>query len=163
MPTGNALIMKRRLILLGVALVLEISVTTCAATASNSHWPKVKGFQESFHFNDVDKAELGLTIKSMADKPLYALTCHSGSFNDDSRFDYSGLITCRLHSLYSKEVVSTLLTETMKQTSDWENRGRFLVKQLLPGCAKYPNWGSKRTFHLRGMELVLSVDDELFS
>lgn len=155
--------MMGRLILLGIVLVLEMSVTSCAVAASNNHWPKVEGFQESFHFNDVDKAGLSLIIKSVTNKPLYALTCHSGSFNDDSEFDYSGLIACRLSSLYSKEVVSTLLTETMKQTSDWGNRGRFLVKHLLPGCAKYPNWGSKRTFYLRSMELVLSIDDESFA
>lgn len=155
--------MMVRITVLGIAFALVMSVAECTVAASHGHWPAVKGLQKSFHFNDVDKAALNLTINSVSGKPLYALTCHSGSYNDDSDFDYSGLIACKLSSLYSKETVSTLLTETMKQTSDWENRGRFLVKHLLPGCGQYPDWGSKRTFYLRGMKLVLSIDDEVFT
>ena len=155
--------MLGRVVLLGIALTLAISVSSCGGAAPNKQWPEVKGFQKSFHFNDVDNAWLNLVIKSTMGKPLYVLTCHSGSFNNDSDFNYSGLIACRLSSLYSKETVSTLLTETVKQASDWENRGRFLIKHLLPGCAHYPDWGSKRTFYLRNMKLVLSIDDESFT
>lgn len=139
---------------------IGLLVASCASAAAN--WPKVQPFHEMFHFANVDQASAEITLRSAKGEPLYSLDCHSGSF-DSSDFDYSGLLACRLVSLYSKERVSTLLTETVNQTSDWENRGRFLVKHLLPGCASYPDWGRSRTFYLRGMKLVLSIDKETFN
>ena len=82
---------------------------------------------ETYHFGNVSRAGFDLTLKSAkVDLALYTLSCHSGDFEDASGFNYSGLLACRLASLYSKESVSTLLTATLKQSTDWHNRGRFM-------------------------------------
>jgi hypothetical protein len=136
--------------------------TIRASETLSGPWPEVQEIHKTFYFDDTDKAGFDVTIKDQAGAGVYALKCHSGLYEGDPDFDYSGLFACRLASLYSKERVSTLLTETTDQPSDWENRGRYLASHLRPGCADYPEWGRTRTFRLRGMKLTLSVRDEKF-
>ena len=145
-----------------ICTAFGLIVAGAANAAPGQNWPEVQPFHKTFHFDDVDKAGFDITLKGSGGEALYSLSCHSGSFDEDSEFNYSGLLACRLASLYSKEKVSTLLTETPNQSSDWENRGRFLVKHILPGCAEYPEWGRTRNFYLRDMKLTLSIKGEDF-
>ena len=126
---------------------------------SVAQWPKVQPIHEHFEFGDIDKAGFDLDLKSAdaGHKPLYVLNCHSGVYEADSGFDYSGLFDCRLVSLYSKEMVSSLLTDTPDQIADWHDRGRFLVAHLRKGCATYSDWGQRRGFRLRGMDIVITI------
>ncbi len=131
----------------------------CQFSYGAGQWPVARKFDRTYHIDDVNKGGFDVDLRGSRGKPIYKLSCHSGEYEDDSGFNYSGLFQCRLSSLYSKEKVSTLLTETVHQSTDWQNRGRFLAEHLRPGCAQYPEWGDTRTFRLRGMKLTLSVRD----
>lgn len=147
-----------------IVYALAIASTLLASLPSHSteRWPQVQNLQKAYNFDDVAGAGFDLPLTDRDGRQLYSLRCHSGLYEADSGFDYSGLLDCRLVSLYSKEVVSTLLTETLKQTTDWTNRGRFLTAHLRTGCATYPDWGQRRKFRLRGMDIDISLSDVKF-
>ncbi len=135
-----------------------------AASSPVTHatqWPKVEEVHKSYIFSNVANAgfDLELRERNGERRAVYMLKCHSGVYEADSDFNYSGLIDCRLVSLYSKEAVSSLLSETAKQTSDWHDRGRFLATHLRKGCAAYPDWGQRRTFRLRGMKITIEISN----
>jgi hypothetical protein len=52
---------------------------------------------------------------------------------------------------------STLLTEDINQSRDWESRARFFSADLQGECASIPEFGSIRDFRLRGMMVTLQV------
>jgi hypothetical protein len=136
-----------------------------AMSAAKHIWPIVQGLQETYNFNDPATASLKLIIKEdRSDRPLYVLECHSGLYEGGSDPDFfSGLFDCQLSSLYSTDSVSTLFSETKHQLADWDNRGRFMSDQLLPGCASYPDYGQRRTFRLRGMVITIALSDITFA
>lgn len=137
---------------------------SCISAPSRERWPDVQDVNTSYQIDDPPHASFDLTIRGrFGDSPIYMLTCHSGDLDDPTDFNYSGFLECRLASLYSRDTVGTLLTETMNQTTDWQNRGRFMKWHLLPGCAEYPDWGRIRTFELRGMDLTIALSDFRFS
>lgn len=146
----------KRLSPIVAASIFVFAVSSCDASAA---WPVIQKFNGIYHFVSVAKAGVDIPIKDKSGKPVYMLKCHSGLYDKDPDFDYSGLLDCRLISLYSKEKVSTLFTETQNQQNDWENRGRFLAEHLRSGCAEYPDWGSRRSFYVRGMKIILFIYD----
>lgn len=143
----------------GVAAI--VLVLASPLSDSMEHWPQVQPIKEHYNVTDEGNAGFNLLLLGKGDnhRPLYALKCHSGLYEADKDFNYSGLLDCRLVSLYSKEAVSSLLTDTAKQTSDWHDRGRFLSAHLRQGCATYPDWGGRRSFRLRGMDIVIDVSN----
>jgi hypothetical protein len=42
------------------------------------------------------------------------------------------------------------------------NRGRFLAEHLSASCAAYPDWGSRRRFRFRDMELTIAITQVKF-
>jgi hypothetical protein len=126
---------------------------------ATDQWPEVRSVQEKRIFDDVDKAALDLKIVGRDGRPLYRLECHSGLYEGDAKFNYSGVFDCRLTSLYSLEAVSTLLTDDPHQPNDWSDRGRFLAEHLRRGCIEYPDWGGTRVFRLRGMRLSIEISN----
>ena len=124
-------------------------------------WPVVKQLQKRFLFEDASNATVKFDIVGIDGKPLYTIECHTFNYYDPD-FDYSGDFECRLKSLYSKEVYSTLFTDNPKQSRDWQSRGRFLVQEIVGKCADYPEYGRVRHFMLRGMEITLAIRNPKF-
>ncbi len=143
----------------GTASILAIVVLGSSPVLAAEPWPQVQVVHEKYSFNDVAKAGFDLPLTGRDHRPLYLLKCHSGLYEADSEFDYSGLLDCRLVSLYSKETVSSLLTDTAKQPTDWLNRGRFLTEHLRKGCETNPDWGKQRDFRLRGMDIEIAISN----
>lgn len=150
---------------LTVLITICLAVTTSTAmSGAHQVWPVVQNLHETYAFADPGTAGLQIIIKEdYTDRPLYALECHSGLYEGGSNPDFfSGLFDCQLSSLYSTDTVSTLFSETTHQLADWDNRGRFMSDQLLPGCATYPDYGQQRTFRLRGMVITIALSDITF-
>lgn len=126
-------------------------------------YPAVSPLRRTFDVPDVAKANLMLVIKSRVGKPLYKLQCHSAGYTGDHDFDYSGDFECRLSSAAQRDEYSTLLTEDAHQSRDWESRGRFFSSDLRGACALIPEFGARRGFRLRGMDLTLEVTDPRFT
>jgi hypothetical protein len=147
-----------------IILILIIAFTAAPLSATTAKWAKVQEISKIYNFDNPITANVELTLREEnTDRPLYKLECHSGLYTGADADFYSGLLDCRLTSLYAKDPVSTLFSETIDQTTDWENRGRFLSDHLRPGCAAYPEWGQSRTFRLRGMNIVISLSNVKFN
>jgi hypothetical protein len=127
------------------------------------NWPEIADTSKTVHVSSADSPQAGLelVVTGVDGKALYSIKCHSGNYGDDP--GYSGLMQCYLISLYSKESVGNLLTETYGQVSDWTNRGRFLDNHLVSPCSEYPEWGRTRHFRLRHMEITLEMSDLQFA
>lgn len=118
----------------------------------------------SFDVQDVKKANIVTYINSAEGKALYKLQCHSAGYVGDPDFDYSGDFECRLSIVdNNNNTYSTLLTENLNQTRDWESRARFFATDLRGACAHVPQFGTKRSFELRGMTLTLHITHATFT
>ncbi len=125
---------------------------------SQQPWPTVAPLTQAVHFVDREKQEAKMEVVGIDGKPLYLLECHLNAYDyDDPNFDYSGDFECRMISLYSNNIYSTLLTEDANQSRDWQSRGRFLLSELVGKCGDYPEYGKIRHFRLRGMNLTLEI------
>lgn len=151
--------MRKSIIVFLILLIeLNIGVTSIAGPESKRSWPVINPVKKSFHF--IDHREMGaeLIIVGIDGTPLYLLECYLNAYDhEDRNFNYSGSFECRLTSLYSKERYSTLLTDQINQTRDWQSRGRFLLEELTGKCSEYPEYGRVRHFRLRGMNLTLEI------
>lgn len=136
-------------------------IAGCCAAAQP--YPTVRPMKLKFYVHDVKKANVVAYIKSTNDKALYKLQCHSAGYIGDPYFDYSGDFECRLSLVGRKNIYSTLLTEDINQTRDWESRGRFFASDLRGACAHIPQFGANRSFELRGMTLTLHITDSVFT
>jgi hypothetical protein len=130
--------------------------------ASAQSYPTPAKIEKMFSVSDVRKANISLHIKARDGRDLYTLQCHSAGYAGDSGFDYSGDFECRLILSNGQNMYSTLLTEDLDQSRDWESRGRFFAASLKGECAKVPEFGAVRNFKLRGMGLTLRISDPMF-
>jgi hypothetical protein len=119
--------------------------------------------EKLFDVPDVSKADVFLRLESNEGKNLYTLQCHSAGYMGDPDFEYSGDLECRLSLSDHHETYSTLLTEDLQQSRDWESRGRFFAANLRGACARIPEFGAVRSFRLRGMKLTLRIINPMFS
>jgi hypothetical protein len=131
-------------------------------SASAQSYPAPAAIKKTFDVSDVSKADVSMHIKAYDGRDLYTLQCHSTGYEGDSSFDYSGDFECRLILSNGQNTYSTLLTEDLKQSRDWESRGRFFAASLRGECAKVPEFGAVRSFELRGMRLKLRISDPKF-
>ena len=125
-------------------------------------YPVPVSISRIFDVPDVNAAAVSLHVKSRDGKDLYKLQCHASGYMGDSTFDYSGYFECRLILSDGQNTYSTLLTEDLDQSRDWESRGRFFAASLKGECAKIPEFGAVRSFTLRGMRLTLRILDPTF-
>jgi hypothetical protein len=137
-----------------VVIFLFFLTSLCANAQS---YPAPAPIKRVFTVPDVSKANILLPIKARGGSDLYKLECHSAGYEGDSSFDYSGDFECRLILSNGQNTYSTLLTEDLEQSRDWESRGRFFATSLKGECAKVPEFGAVRNFTLRGMRLTLRI------
>ncbi len=133
-----------------------------AVGASAQSYPTPAPIRKTFDVSDVNKAAVSLHIKAKDGRDLYSLKCHSAGYEGDPGFDYSGDFECRLILADGRNTYSTLLTEDLDQSRDWESRGRFFAPSLVGKCANIPEFGAVRNFELRGMRLTLRIFDPAF-
>lgn len=149
--------------LLLMIYLIQFCIHTTVCEAQQKIWPQITPVNRIYHFDSAKNAYIDLYIFSINGEKLYNLKCHNYLYEDDPDFDYSGEFECRMVSLYSKETVSTLLTENPMQSADWDSRARFFSFQLSGDCGKYPDYGLARNFRLRGMSINLKMSNISFT
>jgi len=126
-------------------------------------YPAVKPLRRTFSIHNVPTANASVDIETVEGALLYHLQCHSADYTGDPDFNYSGDFECRLSLIRQPNSYSTLLTEDVHQSRDWESRGRFFAAQLKGACASIPEFGANRSFKLRGMDLDLRITAPTFT
>lgn len=144
-------------------LVLLCPLSVLCSSQQSKEWPRVQAITKVFEFSDSRNAELTLDLFGTDKRVLYRLECHNWTYDKDPDFDYSGDFECRLSPRYETTAYSTLFTEEVNQTRDWESRARFLVPELKGRCGEWPEFGRIRTFRLRGMQIRLELTEMKFS
>src|SRR5437870_2825952 len=162
-PKGNAMpssVGRREM--RAIAGVLLMSFSPVAAIAS---FPEVVPLDARFTFQRPEQANLkvGILITGTGGtEDGYTLECHTwrqSERNTRSDFDYSGDFECRLLAVNGDNPIPTLLGHEIPMVRDWDSRGRFLAEQLVGKCGEHPDYGRTRTFKLRGMRLILTIQD----
>ena len=69
--------------------------------------------------------------------------------------DTSGVFQCFLFD--DQRAPGRNLLAPVDAVRSWDNRGRFLAKHLLPGCAEMPDWGARREFVVDGVRLEIAL------
>ncbi len=146
---------------------LRVSFVMCvwsiaALSLSAQSYLVPKATEKIFDVPDVTKANVVMHLETKDGKSLYTLQCHAMGYTGDPDFEYSGDFECRLSQFDHRSTYSTLLTEDLQQSRDWESRGRFFAADLRGACAQVPEFGASRSFRLRGMKLTLKVLDPSF-
>ena len=143
-------------------LAVMVFCLLVSVNASAQSYPAPAIITKNLYISDVSKANISLNIKARDGRGLYTLQCHSSGYEGDSSFDYSGDFECRLILANGRNTYSTLLTEDLDQSRDWESRGRFFAASLKGECATIPEFGTVRSFKLRGLRLTLRISDPMF-
>jgi hypothetical protein len=140
--------------------LVSLLVTSATVSIGAQNWPDVAPTHAEFRFSSGESAALAMELFGrQISRPLYKLTCHTLSFDDDKDFDYSGAFECKLLPTEEKTGYSTLLADMVGPTRDWQSRARFLVPELSGASADFPDYGRTRTFLLRGMRITLTMSN----
>jgi hypothetical protein len=143
-------------------MILTLTMTLLAMSPAAAGWPPVRPLTKEYRFSDGQSATIDQPIVGSQGAPLYRLICRTWSTTEsNNEFDYSGDFECRLVAVPALDWRDgwNLLSDEPRPSRDWEHRGRFLVQEFQGECLRYPGYGARRAFHLRGMELVLSLSD----
>jgi hypothetical protein len=130
-----------------VTLLALVSVPTMAAP-----WPAVQPMERTFQIDAGSPVSITVPIQTRAGSTAYILSCSSG---DGPSPDDIGSFLCALNEPGHENNESTLLAED--ESPPWHSRGQFHMAELVGECATYPEYGTRRSFRLRGMHLALMV------
>jgi len=143
--------------------IASMMICACSFAQNANHYLSIKPVTKVFVVDNVESANVHLTIATAAGAPAYVLQCHAASYSQDRDFAYSGEFECRLSSVNMADQYSTLFTEDDHQSRDWESRARFFARSLTGACADIPDFGARRSFRLRNMQITLQVSNALLA
>jgi hypothetical protein len=150
---------------LGAAvLMLLAGVSALVSTAQNTQrtWPSVQLLEQSFTISDPHKAVVRTFVRDQNNAPIYLFVCRTGDDESVANVNYAGDLDCRLMTAELGEVEQNLLVEAPNLAA-WYSRGRMFASELEGDCARDPEYGRVRNFHLRGLHLVITFEDVVFS
>jgi len=117
----------------------------------------IVNIKKVFHIINNNKAQIDIVITNNESEPIYKILCRPDDY-EDSDFDYTGLLQCRMISMLKRpNSVDTDLLSQPDATRDWLSRGLFDIRQLTGNCKDDTDFGSVRTFNLRGMSITFSL------
>jgi len=123
-------------------------------------WPRVQSLTARFPIDlRVDKIVIDLPlVASDGGQVIYTFACRGGheSYLDKLRDNWVGPLMC---TLAEGEEASdgSLLSED--HSAAWFSRGQFRRSELVGECGRYPEFGVRRSFRLRGFRLHLNAED----
>jgi hypothetical protein len=124
-----------------------------------SQWPHVRPVTARFTVDlRAEKVNIDLPIKDHAGKTLYHFACRgvSETYLDSLPGNWVGPLMCTLaDGAQAKE--DSLLSED--GSAAWHSRGQFRGEDVVGACARYPEFGTHRSFRLREFRLNLAVQD----
>jgi hypothetical protein len=154
--------MTRRSMAVAFVLTAAFGATTTSLVVGQT-WPVVRPMDQTFAFQDPDRAVVKTFVLDASGRQLYLFVCRTG---DDAagppNVIYAGALDCRLMEARGGEREVNLLLET-RGVAAWYSRGHMFPYELMGDCAVDPEYGLIRDFRVRGMKLVLSFEDVQFT
>ncbi|HUQ98111.1 MAG TPA: hypothetical protein VM166_01575 [Gemmatimonadaceae bacterium] len=151
------------LVAVGAVIVftaLSLSVSTAQGRVRT--WPDVRSLEQAFTISDPSKAVVRTLVRDQKNAPIYLFVCRTGDDESVANVNYAGDLDCRLMPAELGEVEQNLLVEAPNLAA-WYSRGRMFASELEGDCARYPEYGRVRNFRLRGLHLVMTFEDVVFS
>lgn len=143
--------------LVRVLLIVLLSThSSSQAVTKPAHWPAVQPINRTYRFRDASTAKLSLQIRDTRGAALYLLRCA----NTDLEYDWAevmpGDFACWIRSINKSGALGPVSLLDPSNEDDMTCRACVWLWNLTGDCAKYPDWGSKRDFRLRGMKISIS-------
>lgn len=146
-----------------VAIILSTSACFSKSVGHNFQWPEITEIDQSFEASlSRNGFQHHIDIMSETGQKLYKLSCYSG---DDSDQDKWSSITpvipiadlsCVMFGEQQNRPWQSLLSQAGDQR-DYQSRGFFWKSQITGKCGTYLEYGRKRNFQLRGLELSIAL------
>lgn len=133
--------------------------------AQTNPWPILQSITEEFVMNLRDPRTLvTMDLRDLVGKSQYQLVCFSGDDTADLQlpYSYTGGLRCGLAStgtLVAEILVEGSLLLAEDEPSAIYSRGNINPPAMVGHCANHPDYGSLRTFSLRGFRLTLKVSE----
>ena len=156
---------------IAVSIVLSVALLSCLGTLRRpprkiSHWPLIQPLSWSGEMDLMGPPTL-IAIHSTTGAITYRLYCSSWAARDDTQpkwltagDNYEGDFECLLTDAEPGTPAkrATLLNYDPTDGTPYHfNEGSFHWDELLGSCWNNPEWGSDRTFYLRGMRIRIHV------
>lgn len=135
-----------------VLALLSVQTSTVA-------WPNVKPLTTSVRVDlRSQKITIDLPITDQAGRVLYHFACRGGAdaYLDSLPGNWVAPLMCTL-APGAQASEQSLLSED--DSAAWFSRGQFRPEELVGDCAKYPEFGVRRSFRLRGFRLKLEAQN----
>jgi hypothetical protein len=126
-------------------------------------WPKIQPFNMRVPVDfSSERIAIDLPIKSLAGDVVYHLACRGGGepYLDSLPGNWVGPLMCTLAEA-QQATETSLLSED--DSAAWFSRGQFHANELVGDCGKYPEFGVRRSFRLRGFQLTFDARDIVIS
>ena len=170
--------MMKAYLKIGRAIIACVAVGVIGAVglhAQVKHWPLIRPVHKVFtvifpatvNWDEPWKtpwdAPFVIYVQDLHGVPVYKFECHSGTYDDDSEWDFSGAYQCVLFatkpdgSLTGSDLLAANTEDEL--STDWWNRGRMRAEQLRGKCLAYPEYSTLRHFRLRGMLITFRFTD----
>lgn len=139
------------------ALLASVAIVLGTRIALGQVWPTVQPIarQVAVDFRS-ERIDVDVPIMTIDGRVAYYLACRGGSerYLDSLPVNWVGPLMCTLAEGDHPSEAS-LLSED--DSAAWYSRGQFRAEHLVGACGQYPEYGTTRSFRLRGMRLTLEA------
>ncbi len=141
--------------------LLTVVLALMSFQSRGAVWPNVRPFAMSFPVDlTSERIAIDIPITDQAGGVVYYFACRGGgdAYLDSLSANWVGPLMCTL-AIGDKASEESLLSED--DSAAWFSRGQFRREELVGDCAKYPEFGVRRSFRLRGFRLNLDAQNVL--
>lgn len=145
-----------------VLLLTLFRLGSSAMGTTTFQWPEIRPVQKGYKFLAANRADVTIPILGVDGKTLYRFRCTPDLPSDGT----IGALACYLITAESEDDgidSRTLLTDDPMDDVVAHSRGQIWAYDLSQDCADYPEYGTDRTFRLRGMRVTLRVREVQFA
>jgi hypothetical protein len=141
------------------SLVLAAVFLAMFVQTPRAEWPKIQPLNVRVPVNlSLEQITIDLPIKNSRGDVVYHFACRGGSdtYLDSLAENWVGPLMCTLAE-GRQATEESLLSED--DSAAWFSRGQFHPKELIGDCGRYPEFGTHRSFRLRGFQLTLDAEN----
>lgn len=141
----------------GAAMLVALATSLGSQPVTGREWPSVQPLQRqvSVDFRG-EQIQIDIPIRATDGRVIYDFACRGGSerYLDALPGNWVGPLMCTLAE-GDRPTEESLLSED--DSAAWFSRGEFRGEDLVGDCGRYPEYGRRRSFRVRGMRITLEA------